>query len=65
MNFYQLIISVWQIERYNALLDLIRHQLTDLERGIQGLVVMSTDLEEVFQYIYDARVPPSWEKVGS
>ncbi|KAK2155716.1 hypothetical protein LSH36_233g08055 [Paralvinella palmiformis] len=56
-------ISGCQIERYNALLDLIRQQLTDLEKGIQGLVVMSTDLEEVFQCIYDARVPPSWEKV--
>jgi dynein heavy chain len=52
-----------EIQRYNILLDLIRQQLTDLEKGIQGLVVMSTELEEVFQYIYDARVPPSWEKV--
>ena len=52
-----------QIQRYNTLLDLIRQQLTELERGIQGLVVMSTDLEEVFNCIFDARVPPSWEKV--
>jgi len=34
-----------------------------LERGIKGFVVMSTDLEEVFQCIYDARVPSSWQKV--
>ena len=45
------------------LLNQIRSQLTDLERGIQGLVVMSSDLEEIFTCIYDARVPSSWEKV--
>lgn len=54
--------AVLQIERYNLLLDLITAQLTELEKGIQGLIVMSTDLEAVFQSIYDARVPPSWEK---
>lgn len=53
----------FQIERYNMLLDQIRKQLSDLDKGIKGLVVMSTDLEEIFQCIYDARVPSSWEKV--
>ena len=52
-----------QILRFNDLLDLIRMQLTALERGIKGFVVMSSDLEEVFQCIYDARVPSSWQKV--
>jgi len=52
-----------QILRYNDLLDEIRLQLTALERGIKGFVVMSSDLEEVFQCIYDARVPSSWQKV--
>lgn len=46
------------------LLDQIRQQLSDLEKGIKGLVVMSSDLEEIFQCIYDARVPSSWEKVA-
>ena len=53
---------LFQIERYNLLLNEIREQLTELEKGIQGLVVMSTELEAVFKSIYDARVPPSWEK---
>jgi dynein heavy chain len=51
-----------EIQRYNTLLNQIRRQLIDLERGIKGLVVMSSDLEEIFQCIYDARVPSSWEK---
>lgn len=54
----------FQIERYNMLLEQIRQQLSDLEKGIKGLVVMSSDLEEIFQCIYDARVPSSWEKVA-
>ena len=53
----------FQIERYNLLLDLIRKQLTELEKGIQGLVVMSADLEEIFNCVFDARVPEQWMKV--
>ena len=45
------------------LLDQIRSQLIALERGIQGLVVMSTDLEEIFQCIFEAKVPSAWLKV--
>uniref|UniRef100_A0A4W4FHJ2 Dynein heavy chain region D6 P-loop domain-containing protein n=1 Tax=Electrophorus electricus TaxID=8005 RepID=A0A4W4FHJ2_ELEEL len=39
-----------------------RTSLTQLEKGIMGLVVMSSSLEEIFQCIHDARVPPLWEK---
>lgn len=35
------------------------------QRGIQGLVVMSTELEEVFQCIFEARVPSLWQKVNN
>uniref|UniRef100_A0A3B4XCT3 Dynein heavy chain region D6 P-loop domain-containing protein n=1 Tax=Seriola lalandi dorsalis TaxID=1841481 RepID=A0A3B4XCT3_SERLL len=36
--------------------------LVELEKGIKGLVVMSSSLEETFHCIYDGRVPPLWEK---
>ena len=52
-----------QIQRYNFLLNTIRKSLTDLELGIQGMVVMTLDLENIFQCIYDGHVPPTWEKV--
>ena len=42
----------------------MKTSLVDLERGIKGLVVMSTDLEETFNCIFDGRVPPLWEKVS-
>jgi len=35
----------------------------ELEKGIKGLVVMSSDLEEVFTCIHNAQVPPLWSKV--
>lgn len=56
------VVLLQEIQRYNALLSTIRSSLQDLEYGIQGLVVMSPELEEMFTCIYDARVPPLWEK---
>ena len=53
----------FQIQRYNSLLKQIKSSLEDLQKGIQGLVVMSSDLEEVFNCINEARVPPQWAKV--
>uniref|UniRef100_A0A1I8HFN9 AAA domain-containing protein n=1 Tax=Macrostomum lignano TaxID=282301 RepID=A0A1I8HFN9_9PLAT len=56
------VVLLQEIERYNALLNLIRSNLTDLDKGIQGLVVMSSDLEQIFLAIYDTRVPSLWER---
>lgn len=39
--------SLHQIERYNALLVLVRRSCVELVKGIKGLVVMSADLDEV------------------
>lgn len=36
-----------QIERYNALLVLVRRSCAELVKGIKGLVVMSADLDQV------------------
>ena len=54
-----------QIQRYNSLLEEIRTSLFDLEKGIQGLVVMTMDLEIVFDCLRDGLVPPAWQRVGS
>ena len=42
---------------------IIRTALTNLEQGIKGLVVMTMELENTFQCIFDGRVPPTWLKV--
>lgn len=57
------IVLLQEIERYNILLEDIYQSLVALQKGIQGLVVMSSDLEEIFKCIYEARVPNSWQKV--
>ncbi|CAG5135627.1 unnamed protein product, partial [Candidula unifasciata] len=51
-----------EMQRYNLLLDQIRDSLLSLERGIQGLTVMTLDLEIIFTCILDGRVPPLWGK---
>ena len=58
------IVLLQEIERYNILLEDIYQSLIALQKGIQGLVVMSSDLEEIFQCIFEARVPNSWQKVN-
>jgi dynein heavy chain len=57
------IVLLQEIERYNILLEDISQSLISLQKGIQGLVVMSSDLEEIYKCIYEARVPNSWQKV--
>ena len=51
-----------QIHRYNILLKTIKTSLVELEKGIKGLVVMSSDLEEVVDCIHSAPVPTLWGK---
>lgn len=58
------VVLLQEIQRYNDLLDLIRNQLIDLERGIQGLVVMSSELEDIFAAIFENRVPFQWQYVS-
>jgi dynein heavy chain len=58
------IVLLQEIERYNILLEDIGQSLVSLQKGIQGLVVMSSDLEEIYKCIYEGRVPNSWQKVG-
>ncbi|XP_053403796.1 dynein axonemal heavy chain 2-like isoform X5 [Mercenaria mercenaria] len=56
------VVLLQEIQRYNLLLEEIRKSLTDLEMGIQGMVVMTMELESIFLCIFDGRVPPSWLK---
>jgi len=54
------VVLLQEIGRYNALLMAIRENLAELQRGIKGLVLMSRELEEVFQRIYEGKVPSLW-----
>ncbi|RHW74065.1 dynein heavy chain [Trypanosoma brucei equiperdum] len=48
--------------RYNRLLFIVRRTLVDVQDAINGTVVMSADLEEVFNAMYDGKVPEVWKK---
>ncbi|XP_026839391.1 dynein heavy chain 2, axonemal [Drosophila erecta] len=56
------VVLLQEIERYNKLLVEMCTQLRDLRRGIQGLVVMSSDLEDIFVAVSEGRVPLQWLK---
>ncbi|XP_030749874.1 dynein heavy chain 2, axonemal [Sitophilus oryzae] len=56
------VVLLQEINRYNALLSLINTSLEDLQKGIKGLVVMSSELEEIFTCIFEGRVPSTWLK---
>jgi hypothetical protein len=44
------------MERYNGLLKAVRASCVELQRGIRGLVVMSADLDAVFDALVAAKV---------
>ncbi|KAI9101992.1 dynein heavy chain and region D6 of dynein motor-domain-containing protein [Phlyctochytrium arcticum] len=56
------VVLLQEIQRYNELLTRIRKSLSELQNGIKGIVVMSPELEEIFNYVFEGRVPPSWGK---
>ncbi|RNF10287.1 1-beta dynein [Trypanosoma rangeli] len=49
-----------EIQRYNVLLRKIHAQKVELRRAVKGEVVMSDELETVFNALLLGRVPPPW-----
>ena len=50
--------------KFNRLLRVMTSTLHNVQRALQGLLVMSTDLEKVANAIRDQAVPEPWESVG-
>ena len=49
-----------EVERYNKLLRLIRNSLEQLKKAIKGFVVMSDELELIYNAFLNNRVPAKW-----
>ena len=53
-----------EIDRYNRLLKTMDHTLNDLRRALQGLVVMSFELEGMYTAMLNNQVPEIWNHVS-
>eukprot|EP00667_Euglena_gracilis_P002519 EG_transcript_2519 len=53
-----------EIDRLRVVLLLIRRTLLDLKLAVAGTIVMSTELQEALDHLYDSRVPPRWVRVS-
>jgi dynein heavy chain len=51
-----------EISRFNTLLAAMKSSLEDLVMAIAGTVVMSMELEQMFNKFLDAKVPDNWVK---
>lgn len=56
------VVLLQEIERYNKLLRAAKKGLVELEKGINGLVVMTDELEEMFNSMLLGQVPNVWKK---
>jgi dynein heavy chain len=53
-----------QTDMYNRLLGVVKRSLNDLLKAIKGIVVMSGELEEMANSMFDNLVPRMWETAG-
>ena len=49
-----------EVDRFNKLMVVLRFTLVELQKAIRGLIVMSGELEEMFNAFLNNRVPPKW-----
>ena len=51
------IFRMQEVERFNALISIIKRSLSDLQKAIKGTMVMSIQLENMFVSFLDKKVP--------
>ncbi|XP_037045747.1 dynein heavy chain 2, axonemal [Bradysia coprophila] len=56
------VVLLQEIERYNKLLKAAKKGLVELQKGINGFVVMTDELDEMFYSMLIGQVPHVWKK---
>lgn len=52
-----------EIDRMQRVIELVRNTLSDLKLAIDGTIIMSENLRDALDCMYDARIPERWKKV--
>lgn len=55
---------VQEVERFNLLLNFISAYVVDLEKAVNGELIMTEDLEQAYHAILNNKVPKSWEALA-
>ncbi|KAG2458608.1 DYH5 protein, partial [Polypterus senegalus] len=53
-----------EIDRMQRIITRVRNTLTDLKLAIDGTIIMSEDLRDALDNMYDARIPKLWYKIS-
>jgi dynein heavy chain len=53
-----------EVDRFNKLVKVIKSSLALIQKAIQGLVVMSIELEMMFSSFMNQKVPENWENAA-
>jgi len=53
-----------EIDRMQRVISLVRQTLTDLKLAIEGTIIMSENLRDALDNMYDARIPALWRKIS-
>ncbi|KAL5105018.1 hypothetical protein TcWFU_009077 [Taenia crassiceps] len=53
-----------ELDRIQRVISLVRATLNDLKLAIDGTIIMSENLRDALDNIYDARIPAVWRKVS-
>jgi len=52
------------MQRFNTLIKVIKTSLEDLKKAINGLILLSDELDSMFYDLLIGRVPKNWQKVA-
>ncbi|KAL9644994.1 hypothetical protein ABK040_004487 [Willaertia magna] len=56
-----IVVLLQECSVYNQLLSLLRSTLDNLIKAIKGQILMDSELEEIFNYLFDGKVPKQWQ----